>query len=77
MFEIVVEESSAGPHQTYDERTRAIFEDGEVQFIYEYLEDGTWVAWDDVGCHLPEHVLLLIAGILENKEKIMDASGQG
>jgi hypothetical protein len=76
LFEIVIEESPAGEHQTYPERTRAIFENEEVIIVYEYLEEEEWKAWEDVGCHIPENALLLLAGILENKAKIMKAAGE-
>lgn len=76
MFEIVIEESPAGEHQTYPERTRAIFENDEVIIVYEYFEEDEWKAWDDTGAHIPESALLILAGIIENKAKIMKAAGE-
>jgi len=77
MFELVIEESPASPIQTYDERTRAIIEGDEVHILYEYLEDGVWVAWGDVGAHIPIDIYMLLAGVLENRHKIVAAVAEG
>lgn len=76
MFEVVIEESPISSTQTYAERTKVVLGDAEMQIVHEFFNSktGEWEAWDDMGAHVEYDKFWLIAGLVENRQKIVNAA---
>jgi len=70
MFEVVIEEFPVSHRNEYPERTVMRLEDEEVHTVYEFLKDGKWEVWDDMGSAVSVSSFLIFAGLLSNRELI-------
>lgn len=74
MFEVVIEEFPVSERNEYPERTVMRLEDDEVHTVYEYLVDGKWEVWDDMGSAVSVGNFMIFAGLLENRTLIEEAT---
>lgn len=74
MFEVVIEEFPVSERNEYPERTVMRLEGEEVHTVYEYLKDGEWEYWEDMGSAVSVNDYLIFAGLLENRDKIEAAA---
>lgn len=74
MFEVVIEEFPVSEKNEYPERTVLRLEDEEVHTVYEYLKDGTWEYWEDMGSAVSINNYLIFAGLIENRDTIVAAA---
>ena len=74
MFEVVIEEFPISERNEYPERTVMRLEGEEVHPVYEYLTDGKWEYWEDMGSAVSVNDYLIFAGLLENRDKIEAAA---
>ena len=56
------------------ERTIATIEDGEVHINYQHFIDGEWKMWHDMGANLSIANFMMLAGLIENRDKIKEAA---
>jgi hypothetical protein len=74
MFEVVIEEFPVSERNEYPERTVLRLEDEEVHTVYEYLKDGTWEYWEDMGSAVSVGNFMIFAGLIENRAAIEEAT---
>jgi len=74
MFEVVIEEFPVSERNEYPERTIMRLENEEVHVVYEFLRDGIWEVWEDMGSAVSVGDFLVFAGLLSNRDIIEQAA---